>query len=114
LIGKNGHLESKLIEVQQQSSELAETVVQYVKGILENCFFFLIFRISGFLTICYFSKPFLILMILKMQKTFFMKYIILLHYHYPIKKKRVVDLQNISESFNVEILNNLKLYQEHS
>ena len=33
---KNGSLQSKLIEVHQQSNEAAETVVQYIKGTAEN------------------------------------------------------------------------------
>jgi hypothetical protein len=42
---KNGGSRSKLIEVQQQSNEASETVATV---------FFLICRISVFLTICYF------------------------------------------------------------
>jgi hypothetical protein len=38
---ENGDLQSEFIEVYQQSSEVAETVVQYIKGTLEkSCFFF--------------------------------------------------------------------------
>jgi len=33
---KNRGLQSKLIEVDQQSNEVAETIVQYIKGALEN------------------------------------------------------------------------------
>jgi hypothetical protein len=33
---KNGGSQSKLIEVQQQSNEAAETVAQYIKGTPEN------------------------------------------------------------------------------
>jgi len=40
LIGINVHLQSKLLEVQQQSNKAAETVAQYIKGTLENCVFF--------------------------------------------------------------------------
>jgi hypothetical protein len=36
---QNGHLQSKLIGVQQQLKEAAETVAQYMKGTLENSFF---------------------------------------------------------------------------
>jgi hypothetical protein len=60
--------------VQQQSNEVAETVAQYIKGNLKKKKrFFLICRISGVLTICYFSKPLHILIVLKMQaiSTFF-------------------------------------------
>jgi len=73
---KNGGLQSKLIEVHQQSNELAETIVQYIKGTLEN-HVFLICRISGFLTICYFLKFFHNLMVLKMQNIslFLKKYV---------------------------------------
>jgi hypothetical protein len=37
---KNGGLQSKLIEVLQQSNGAARTVAQYIKGTLENCVFF--------------------------------------------------------------------------
>jgi hypothetical protein len=33
---KNGGLQSKLIVVHQQSSKVAETIVQYIKGASEN------------------------------------------------------------------------------
>jgi len=36
---KNGGLHSKSIEVHQQSNAAAETIVQYIKGILEKHFF---------------------------------------------------------------------------
>jgi hypothetical protein len=79
---KNGGLQSKLIEVQQQSNEAAETAAQYIKGNLKKLVF-LICRISGFLTICYFSKLFHIFIVLKMQKisTFLKKYVTILYYH---------------------------------
>jgi hypothetical protein len=38
--------------LQQQLNEAAEIVAQYIDGTLENCF--LICRICGFLTTCYF------------------------------------------------------------
>jgi len=62
---KNCGLQSKLIEMQQQSNEAAETAAQYIKGNLKK-HVFLIRRISAFLTICYFSKLFRILIVLKM------------------------------------------------
>jgi len=37
---KNDCLQPRLIEVQQQSNEAAETVAQYIKGNLENPVFF--------------------------------------------------------------------------
>ena len=49
-------LKSKLLEMQQRSNKAAETVAQYTKGTLENRVFFLNCTISGFLTMCYFSK----------------------------------------------------------
>ena len=61
---KNGGLQSKLIEVHQQSNEVAETIVQFIKGTLES-HVFLICKLSGFLTICYFLKFFHSLMVLK-------------------------------------------------
>jgi hypothetical protein len=36
LIGKNGDIPSKLIEVPQQSNEASETVAWYIKVTLEN------------------------------------------------------------------------------
>jgi len=63
---KNCGLQSKLIEVQQQSNEAADTPAQYIKGNLKKRVF-LICRISAFLTICYFSKLFLISIVLKIQ-----------------------------------------------
>ena len=63
---KNCGLQSKLIEVQQQSNEAADTPAQYIKGNLKK-HVFLICRISAFLTICYFSKLFLISIVLKIQ-----------------------------------------------
>ena len=64
---KNG-LQKKLVEVQQHSNEAIETVAHYIKGTLKNHVFFLICRISGFLTLCYFSDAFRIFMALKTQK----------------------------------------------
>jgi hypothetical protein len=49
---KNGGLQSELIEVLQQSNRAAQTVAQKIKG-TPNVFF--IHKISGLLTICYFS-----------------------------------------------------------
>jgi hypothetical protein len=37
---KNGGLQSKLIEMQQQSNESAETVAQYMKGNLKHVYEF--------------------------------------------------------------------------
>ena len=60
-----------------------QTVVRYIKGTVENRVV-LICRISGFFTICYFSKIFHILIVLKIQTKrkfyIFRKYIIMLHY----------------------------------
>ena len=88
-----------------------QTVARYIKGTLENRVV-LICRISGFFTICYFSKLFHILIVLKMKTWrkfyIFQKYIIILHYHCLSKKKTVADLQNESEIFSAEILNNIK------
>jgi hypothetical protein len=45
---KNG-LQSKLIEVQQHSNEVVETVAPYMKGIIENhVFFFKFVEYQGF------------------------------------------------------------------
>jgi hypothetical protein len=74
-------LQSKLIEVQQQLNEAAETCSLYQGNSRKSCLF-LICRMSGFLTISYFSNLFHTFMVLKMQEisTFLKKYI-MLHYH---------------------------------
>ena len=106
---KNGGLQSKLIEVHQQSNEVAETIVQYIKGTLEN-HVFLICRIFGFLTICYFLKFFHSLMVLKMQKiSIFLK-----KYVWFKNKKQLLTFQIVSENFSGEILSNLKLYEKNT
>jgi hypothetical protein len=48
---KNGCVQSRLTEMQQQSNEATETVAQYIKGTPENRTF-LICRIFGLLTVC--------------------------------------------------------------
>jgi hypothetical protein len=65
-VWKHGGLQLKLVELWQKSNEAAETVAQYIKETLEKSCLFLIYSIYGFLTICYFSKLFLILKVLKM------------------------------------------------
>jgi len=54
LIRINVCLQSKLLEMQQQSNKAAETVAQYTKRTQEKHFFFNC-TTSGFLTACYFS-----------------------------------------------------------
>ena len=73
---------------------------------------FLICRISGILTICYFSELFHILKFKKIS-TFFNEihnYITLSLSKLEIK--RLVDYQNVSESLNADMLNDLILDQE--
>ena len=67
-----------------------QTVARYIKGTLENRVV-LICRISGFFTMCYFSKLFHILIVLKMKTWrkfyIFQKYIIILH-HICLSQKK--------------------------
>ena len=68
-----------------------QTVARYIKGTLENRVV-LICIIFGFFTICYFSKLFHVLIVLKVQTKrkfyIFQKYIIMLHYHCLSPKKK--------------------------
>jgi len=54
---QNGRIQSKLIEVQQQSNEAPDCCSEY-QGNPRKSLFFLICSISGILTICYFSRAF--------------------------------------------------------
>jgi hypothetical protein len=106
---QNGGLQSKLIEVQQPSD--CWSVHQ---GNSRKSPFFFICRISGILTICYFSELFYILKFKIISNFFYEIYIYITLSLSKLEMKRKVDRQNVSESLNVEILNNLKLYPVHT